>query len=118
MALLTKPEALALLAREVPASAPPVLDSNDLDDLVLLMRCRDAAGLTPADAGYVDSYDRVLLPWAAAKAWDRKAARVANLETFTADGATHNAGDLHVQCLRMARQYRARCHGSGSGGVS
>lgn len=116
MALLTKAEAKALLSREVPVAQPPVLDDADLEDLVAQMVTLDAEGRWPTEADWEESYDRTQLNFAAYKAWDRKAGRVANLETFTADGATHNAGELHKQCLRMKRQYLSRCSGSATVG--
>lgn len=109
---LTKAEALALLGREIPAAQAPALDSADLDDLVALMAVRDAAGNAPRDAAWAETYDRGLLAYAAMRAWERKAARVAGLVTFTADGASINAGELHLQCLRMAKRYRSRLSGS------
>lgn len=97
---LSKDEAIALLSREVPVDQQPVLSEGDLDDLVAHMAMPDGG------------YSAVWLNFAAAKAWERKAGRVAGLVTFSADGATFNAGDLHRQAIRMQRSYLSRCAGT------
>jgi hypothetical protein len=109
---LSKAEAIALLSREVPVSAQPVLDSNDLDDLVALMAVPDDEDRAPSDDDWEETYSRNRLHYAAAEAFERKAGRVANLASVNADGGVINAGDLHKQLLTLARRHRAKCAGS------
>lgn len=110
---LTKAEAIALLSREVPVASEPVLDSDDLDDLVACMAVPDPDGLAPAEDDWEETYDRTRLPYAAAAAYERKAGRVANLvSTVVPFQGSFTAGELHKQFLRMAGRYRAKCYGT------
>lgn len=118
MALL-KHEAIALLGREVPVTTEPVLDDDDLDDLVSFMAVPDEDGNEPADEEWEPTYDRRRLAFAAAEAYERKAGRVANLSSIVVPfQGTFSAGELHTQFLRMARRYRAKCYGSAAVGSS
>jgi hypothetical protein len=113
---LSKAEAIALLSREVPVSAEPVLDEDDLEDLVAFMAVPDEDERPPSDEEWEPTYSRRRLPYAAALAFERKASRVANLVDVNGDGGVINAGDLHRQLIKMARRFRARCAGSVSVG--
>jgi hypothetical protein len=110
---LDKEAAIALLSREVPVSAEPVLSEEDLEDLVALMAIQDPDGRAPADEAWEPTYSRARLPYAAADAFERKAGRVANLaSTVVPFQGTFSAGELHKQFLTMARRYRAKCYGT------
>jgi hypothetical protein len=114
---LSKAEAIALLSREVPMAAEPVLDEDDLDDLVAFMAVPDDEERPPSDEDWEPTYSRNRLYFAAAEAFERKAGRVANLSSIVVPfQGTFSAGELHKQFLTMARRYRAKCAGSVSVG--
>jgi hypothetical protein len=114
---LSKAEAIALLSREVPVSAEPVLDEDDLEDLAALMAVPDEDGRAPSDDDWVPTYTRNRLAYAAAEAFERKAGRVANLSSIVVPfQGTFSAGELHTQFLTMARRYRAKCYGTATVG--
>jgi hypothetical protein len=114
---LSKAEAIVLLSREVPVSAEPVLDVDDLEDLVALMAVPDDEDRAPSDEDWVPTYSRNRLAFAAADAFERKAGRVANLSSVVVPfQGSFTAGELHKQFLTMARRYRAKCYGTATVG--
>lgn len=92
---------------------------------------KDSAGSTVGTAGYTMDYERGIATFtadqkgsayyataasynvnaAAADVWKRKAAQVANMVSFTADGVHVSKSDMIKNCLEMAKYY------SGQAGV-
>jgi hypothetical protein len=90
------------LARMTSADTEPTLDAAALDDLLLLARIPDAAGLAATDAAWDPTYD---LNLAAAEGWRWKAAKAASSYAFTMDGDSPERSFLMIRCEHMADQY-------------
>lgn len=108
---MTREEARTKLTVMVAAGSPPVLSTDDLDYLLDESLVVDEDGLAPADTGYVETFD---LAWAAAEAYELKAARVAGAVDFTSEGATFKPSVTAAQLMSMATRWRSR---SSLGGV-
>jgi len=82
----------------------------------------DAIGATVVDGGvtwtcaglapWVPAYDRMALNLAAAEGWRRKAAKLTDNESFSADGASFSPEVRRTAMLEAADRYRRRYVGS------
>ncbi len=103
-------DALYRLQRMTAWTTPPCLTSVDMAALLQACRRVDSAGLWVTDKGWLPTFD---LNWAAAEAWDWKAALSSPMYHIK-DGA---GGDLQrhqvfQHCEKRAEEYRRRSQGT------
>lgn len=113
--LLTAEQAEAALQLDLQPDRPPSLTVEEQAALLALAAVYDSAGLAPGAVGWVPTYSERFLPYAVCRGLQAKAAKVAGLLTFTADGATHNAGELAAQLRAQADAVAKRMNGTGGG---
>lgn len=105
---MTETEARARLERLTAPDMEPLLDTEDIDDLLELAKRPDTDGYVPSDAEWTPTWD---IDSAACAAWEVKAGRAAAGYRFSEDGQSFSRDQVHQQCLNMAKLYR-RGHGS------
>lgn len=93
------------LARLCAATSEPVLEPEELDDLVAEAKRVDDAGRHPEDAAWVPTWD---LHYAAALGWDLKAAKAAGSFDFETGGSAYRRSQVLRHCQEMARTHRRK----------
>ena len=105
---MTLAEAKARLERMTAATEDPVLNSADLDELVLIARRSDSAGLLPGATGWVPTFD---LNAGAAEGWRWKAGKVATSYSSTSLAGEQGPDSFkYLNCIRQAEDYAARSY--------
>lgn len=114
-----KAKAVAWLKRITSADTAPVLTVDDIDLALGQSRVVDSDGRAPTDPGYVDTWN---LAYAAALLFELKATLasstdVGGLQSFTSEGSTFTRRDGTTRdgWLALARQWRTRAAGNGTG---
>lgn len=102
---MTEARARARLERMVSAGCEPLLDENDLDDLMEVAKRPDRWGVTPDLDVWTPTWE---LNAAAAEGWRTKMGKAANDTSFSMDGATYNRAEIIAHCERMVEQYEGR----------
>lgn len=103
---MTAAEAKARLERMCAAASDPILEDEDLDELLRGARRRDADGVSPSESGWTPTWD---LNAAAAEGWRWKAGRVTS--TYSADdvGGGYSPDSFkYLNCVREAEHYASR----------
>jgi hypothetical protein len=98
-----------LLKRMVAWDQTPKLTDTDIESLLDMARRADTSGEPITSDDWVPTFN---LNAAAAEGWRWKAAEVANLTQFSADGASYHDEQLLAHCTAMARQYASRVAGT------
>lgn len=80
----------------------PVLDQDDIDDLLEQARVPDPAGVAIDDPAWDETLD---LNYAASKGWELKAAKVANRFRFEEDNQVFHRNQIFDHCEAMAKRY-------------
>ena len=85
---------------------PTTATYSDGDLIAILQKFAliDSDGLEPDDTDWVPTYD---LNAAAANVWRKKAAALASLYDFTADGGTFHRSQAYKQAMAQARHYNS-----------
>lgn len=109
MAAITEPEALERITRMTAAAYEPVLDADDLADLVELAKRPDRYGVLPDDAEWAPTWD---LNYAAAEGWSIKAGRASSDFTYSDDAGNYNRREVYDMCVDREKHYRSRALGS------
>jgi hypothetical protein len=107
---MTEEEARARLERMVAYDIDPVLDTDAVDDLLVIAKTPDIDGLLPSDDDWTPTWN---LNMAAATGWEWKAAKAAGRFDFGEDGQRFNASQVAGHCLKMAALFG----GSGSASI-
>lgn len=102
---MTEPKARARLYRMVSADCDPVLDENDVDDLLEVAKRPDRWGVPPTVTTWTPTWE---LNAAAAEGWRTKMGKAANDTSFSMDGAQYNRAEIIAHCERMVEQYESR----------
>ena len=99
---MTESDASDAIARMTDASTDPVLDSDDLSDLIGVASRIDASGLYSDDSDWTPTWD---LNAAAAEGWLRKAGRAAKDFTFAEDGQRFDRAQVYQHCMSQHELY-------------
>jgi hypothetical protein len=95
---MTEAEARARLQRMIAATEEPLLDVADIDDLVVIAKRPDSAGLVPSDPLWTPTWD---LNAAAAEGWLWKAGKVSPNYSFGIDASRDMQSDVFTHCMAM-----------------
>jgi hypothetical protein len=106
---MTAEEAQARLSRMVDANTAPVIDADELAELLELSAVADSDGLAPSDANWTPTYE---LARGAKEGWTRKAGRVAGLVDYSDAGFSVHRSQQRDACLEMAKAYGRKIAGS------
>ena len=106
---LTEGEAAARIQRMCLASEDPVLDEDEIADLVSAACRPDADGFTRADTEWTPTWD---LNAGAAEGWARKAAKAANRFNFAEDGQRFDRAQVYQHCEAQRLVYANKSMGS------
>jgi hypothetical protein len=106
------------LRRMVNEPTNTVYSDDDLESYIIEHACTDDNGEDPtyldtsttpptptANSDWIATYD---LNAAAAEIWDEKAADLADLYDFAADGGRYNRSGAYEQAVKMAAKYRGK----------
>lgn len=119
MATLDATQALARLRRMIRADAAPLLTTDDVTDLFLMVpQITDADGVEPDGVGYVPTYSPYAAAFreAAATGWEWKAGQVAGEYTVaTGTGTKFEREGQHRMCLEMAATFGGGARRPGGG---
>jgi hypothetical protein len=105
---MTEDEAKTRLSRMVSATLDPVLDDDDLSQLLTDNLTFDSYGRGTNDSGYVDTWN---LNNAAADGWAMKAGKVAARNQGLSDGRGQATSYLYLNCVRLEKVYRDKAKG-------
>lgn len=98
-------EARARLSSYADAAGRVPLSDGDLDTCLRDAAVPDSDGRTVDDPDWAGAWD---MDYAAGRAWDLKAGRVATDFTFSADDASYSKDTVMAKCLAMAQTYYGR----------
>lgn len=89
--------------------ADPKLTAPELQSCLDRSRVVDKNGKSPSETGWIPTYN---LDYAAALAWETKAAKASEYFGFKADEQQFSPEKIYDHCQQMARKYRNRLSGS------
>lgn len=98
-------KARAWLRVQTDAAGRVPLSTEDLDVCLAEAAIPDRDGLLVDDPEWAGHWD---LNYAAGRAWDVKATRVATDFTFSADDASYSKDTVMAKCLAMAQRFYSR----------
>lgn len=96
---------IARLRRMVNEPSTAVYSDDTLAEMIERFPLTDAFGYEPDDDNWTETYD---LNAAAADIWDEKAASLAHLYDFKADGGDYSRSQAQENAMKQARVYRSR----------
>lgn len=98
-----------LLTGMTAATTDPVLSTDELDDLLSLVKLKDDAGRLPSDDDWEGKYNLVK---AAVEGWRWKAAKASELSNSRTGDLTFEDHSIFTHCRDMVREYQRRLLGS------
>lgn len=100
---MTKDEAKTQLSRMVSATVEPLLDNDELAQLLDTNLTFDSYGRGTGDGGYIATWN---LNNAAADGWAMKAGKASAKNQVISDGRGQASAYLYLNCVRLEKLYR------------